>query len=284
MAEPTIDLSKIQEYTGITADTTEGFIEAFNKKFITEEQIFKDKATGDRIFGRAFGAATTGVKQHFDQFGVEITGDDLKQPLEAVVKLGLTKAEEKWQARFAELERAAGLSADEKLKELNDALAKKDAKLTDYQKLLKEKATDFENLQASQKQEFKKFKVGSVYKDVQGSITWNPEKDEYSKVGFLTTMQDKYQIDLDENDEPFIVEKKSGSRIKAEGSHSTFMTPQEVYKQEAIKAGLMAINKKAGQPANQPPRAAEPPANNPADPTANRFRRPMANTRFNAGK
>jgi len=91
-----IDIDKIQDYTGIKAETTEQFIEIFDKKFMTEDQIFKDKETKERIFGRAFGSATIGVKQHFEAQGIEITGDDLKQPIEAVVKLGTQRMIEKF--------------------------------------------------------------------------------------------------------------------------------------------------------------------------------------------
>jgi len=277
-----IELDKVLEYTGITADTNEAFIEQFQKKFITEDQVFKDKEIKDRIFGRAFGSATTGVKQTFEQFDVELTGDDLKQPIEAVVKLGLQKVNEKFAAQKLELEKTAGLTADEKLKELNDAISKKDSKIKDFEKLLKEKASEFESLQTNQKNQFKQFKVGSINKDVQGAIQWLPEKDEFSKVGFLAKMSEKYVIDLDENDEPFIVDKATNSRIKAEGSHSTFMTPAEVYKQEAIKANMMGVNKKAGQaPANPAaPAKVTPVVQNTQTPTN---RRQMANTSFKLG-
>lgn len=271
-----IELEKVIAYTGIEAETTEDFLEKFGKKFLTEDQIFKDKEVKDRVFGRVLGSVTTGIKQIFDEDGIQLSGDDLKQPVEAVAKLGFQRMKEKFAAEKAELEKTAGLTADEKLKELNENLLKVQAKNKDYEKLLKEKATEFESLTNNNKNELKKFKLSSIHKDVQGAIQWNPEKDEYSKVGFLTKMSEKFQIDLDENDEPFIVDKATNSRIKAEGSHSTFMTPAEVYKQEAIKAGLAAVNKKAGTPApvGSPKPITTP---SPANPVS---KRPMANTRW----
>lgn len=241
---------KILEYTGIQADTDEAFQEAFSKKFLTEDQIFKDEATKTKIFGRAFGSATTAVKQQFEKLGVELSGDDLKQPIEAVVTLGINKLNDTFAQQRLELEKTAGLSADEKIKEFQDSINKLQGKNKDLEGLVKAKATEFEQLQQAKNQELKQFKLKSVYKDVKSSIQWDPSKDEYSKTGFLAVMNDKYAVDLDENDEPFIVDKATNSRIKADGSHSTFMTPAEVYKQEAIKAGLAALNKKAGTPAN----------------------------------
>jgi hypothetical protein len=275
---------KILEYTGITADTDGAFQEAFSKKFLTEDQIFKDETVKSKIFGRAFGSATTAIKQHFDKLGVEITGDDLKQPIEAVVTLGINKLNENFALQRAELEKTAGLTADEKIKEISDNLAKAQAKNKDYEKLVKDKVTEFETLQAQKSAELKQFKLNSVHKDVTSVIPFDPSKDEYSKIGFLTKMGEKYAIDLDENDEPFIFEKATNARIKADGSHSTWMTPADVYKQEAIKAGLASINKKAGQPAI-PNKAGNIATNKPATHTPPMTgRRQLANTTFLRGE
>lgn len=275
---------KILEYTGINADTDEAFQEAFSKKFLTEDQIFKDETVKSKIFGRAFGSATTAIKQNFEKLGIEITGDDLKQPIEAVVTLGISKLNENFALQKAELEKTAGLTADEKIKEITDNLAKVQAKNKDYEKLLKDRATEFETLQAQKSAELKQFKLKSVHKDVTSAIPFDPSKDEYSKLGFLTKMGEKYAIDLDENDEPFIFERATNARIKADGSHSTWMSPADVYKQEATKAGLASINKKAGQPAipNKPGNIAINKPASPATPMAGR--RQLANTTFRAGE
>lgn len=274
-----LELDKIIEYTGIKAETNEQFIEQFSKKFLTEDQIFKDKEVKDRIFGRAFGGATTAVKQIFDESGIEITGDDLKQPIESVVKLGLQKINDKFEAERLELQKTAGLTADEKIKEFQDNLSKSQAKIKDLEKLAKDRALEIENTKKDFGNQLKGVKLDTTVKSVHGAIQWNPEKDEYSRKGFLTAMSEQYKIDLDENEEPFIVSRQSGERIKAEGSHSTFMTPAEVYKQEAIKAGLMAINKKAGQSNGTPPTVKK----EKVEPASFMPQRKMANTSFKLG-
>jgi len=255
MAEETtstpLDLDIIKKYFNTTATTKEEFIEQVGSKIITEDQIFKDEDIKKRVFGRAFGSATTGIKQTFEAEGIDITGDDLKQPIEAVTKLGIQKMKDKWAAERIELEKTAGMTADDKIKEFQSNIEKLTNKNKDYEKLLRQKADEFENLSANQKMELKKFKLSSTSKDITSSIKWSPDKDEFSRKGFLATMNEKYVIDLDENDAPFIVDRATNSRIKAEGSHSTFMTPSDVYQMEAAKSGLSAINKNAGQPANK---------------------------------
>ena len=260
--EPKLDLEQIKAFTGITdANTNEEFNEKFKAKFYTKDQIFKDEEVKAEFFGRAFGSATTGIKQLFDADGIEITGEDLKQPIEKVVKLGVQRYKEQFAAREKELQTTAGLTADEKIKEFQENANKLQQKIKDLEGVAKSRAVEIEEIKNNTKAEFKKFRVNSIYKDIEGSIQWNPDKDEYSKVGFLTKMKDKYYIELDENDNPEIFDKSNNSRIKAEGSHSTFMKPSEVYKMESIKAGLAAVNKKAGQPPNHQ-KTTPPPANN----------------------
>jgi hypothetical protein len=152
-----IDFNKIQEYTGIKATTTEEFISQFPAKFIPADQKNWDEETRGRVFGRTLGSVAIGIKQLFDEDGVSITGDDLKQPPEAVAKLGVTKLKEKWALEKAELEKTAGLSADEKIKEAQETINKLSGKNKDYERLLKEKAQEFEQLSANQKNELKKF-------------------------------------------------------------------------------------------------------------------------------
>lgn len=244
-----LDPEKIKTLTGISVDTDEDFQKEFSKKYYTEDQIFKDPVTKKQMFGRAFGSASTAIKQIFEEDGIELTGADLEQPIEAIVKLGRDKFKERFALEKTELEKKAGLTSEEKLKELNDALSKRDQKIKDLEKVAKERALSLEQKESEFKGELKNHKIKSKKKDAVGSITWNPDKDEYARKGFLVEMDEKYVVDLDENDDAFIADRKTGARIKADGSHSTFMSVEEVYKRDAVKAGLMAINKRAGAPA-----------------------------------
>lgn len=241
-----LDADKILEFFGSKATTEEELFKEVQSKFFTEEQIFKDPEVKKRISGRFFGSATTATKQIFEAEGVELTGDDLTQPIEAVAKLGISKLKEKWEAEKQEITKTAGLSTDEKIKEFQEALKKKDEKIRDYDELVKSKATEFEKLTSEKNNEIKGIKLGLIEESMLSSITWAPEKDAFSKKGFIADFKEKYIVDLDENGKEFIADRSSGSRIKAEGSHSTFMTPSEVFKRDALKEGLAAVNKKAG--------------------------------------
>lgn len=246
-----LDLDKLQQFTGITADTNETFEAEFAKRFMSTDQKTWDEETKGKVFGRAIGSITTGIKQIFDEFEVNITGDDLKQPPEAVAKLGISKLRERFETEKSELQKTAGLTADEKIKEATDTITKLQGKNKDLEKLVKTKADEFDVLNKNKADELKKFKLTSTRKDVHSSLEWNPDKDQYSRKGFLADMDEKYLIDLDENDEDFITSRSTGERIKADGTHSTFMSPKDVYKMEGIKAGMVAVNKNVGkQPAS----------------------------------
>ena len=275
-----LDPEKLKTLTGITADTDEEFAEQFNKKYLTEDQIFKDDQTRTRIFGKTIGSIKIGIKKDWDEDGISFTSQELESNTpEAIAKLGRLRLKERHNQELQEKEKTIGLSADEKIKEYQATVQKLTDKVKDYDQLIKQKADEFEGLTQTKNQELKNYKLNSVLKDV-FDINWNPEKDEYSRTGFITKMKDKYQIDLEDDDNDFIVDKSTGQRIKAEGSHSTFMKPKDVIKMEAEKAGMAAINKKAGQPVivQRTPQQVQQPTQTPVT------GRKMASTRFTPGQ
>lgn len=278
-----LNIDKIKEYTGIDASTDEEFIEQFGKKFYTKDQIFKDEETKNEFFGRAFGSATTATKKIFESMGVEITGDDLKNPIEKVVQIGLQRVNERFDAEKQELQKTAGLTADEKIKEATETIEKLKLKNKDYENLLSESNSKLTEIENNYKSARKNDKLQFISSNINNSIKWNPDKDEYSKRGFITMMNEKYKIDLDENDEPYIVEAQSGSRIKSEGTHSEFLTPQQVYEMEALKSGMAAVNKNAGKQVNERKSQPSQPAHQPSNPPANQPVRKMANTTWQPG-
>lgn len=274
-----LDLEKIKTLTGITAETDEEFSEAFNKKFLTEDQIFKDEATRTRIFGKTIGSIKTGIKKIFDEGGINFSSEELEKGTpEAIAKLGIQRLNESFEGVKVELQKTAGLSADEKMKEAQETIAKLNGKVKDYDTLVKQKATEFETLASQKNQELKSFKLKSVHKDA-FDFAWSPEKDEYSRAGFIAKMKEKYTIDLEDDDNDFIVDNSTGQRIKADGSHSTFMKPKDVIKMEAEKAGMIPINKKAGLPAYKAPAPIDT-KTKPTNTPATGGRKQMASTRF----
>ena len=280
-----LDLEKIKTLTGINSETDEDFAEQFNKKFLTEDQIFKDEPTRNRIFGKTLGSVKTGIKKIFGEVGVNFSSEELEKGTpEAITQLGAQRMNEFFANQKTELEKTAGLSADEKIREAQETIGKLNSKIKDYDTLVKQKATEFESLNQASKNELKNYKRNSVYKDVFGSINWNPDKDDYSRTGFIAKMKEKYTIDLEDDDNDFIVDNSTGQRIKADGSHSTFMKPKDVIKMEAEKAGMAAINKNAGKLVNKAINTTEQKTitksvNQPAG-----GRKQMASTRFQQGQ
>jgi len=247
-----IEVEKIQEYTGIKADTTEQFIDEFKKKFYTEEQVHKDPEVHERFFGRAFGSEATKAVQVFADEGIEFTKEERGLKIAEIVKLGKQRIAEKHQAALSELEKTAGLTADEKIQAATEQLKQAQKKVADFQDLLKNKTVEFESTLNGYKAETKKNRIEGIRKDAFSAITWNPDKDEYSRKGFISEFNEKYEIDLDEQETPVIRDRATGKQIPADGIHGTFMNPAQVFKRDAEKALMAAINKKAGTPPATP--------------------------------
>lgn len=263
-------------------DSQEKFNAHVESNFLTEKKIFSDEETGKRIFGRVLGSTTTGVKQHFDKFGVQITGDDLKNPPEKVVEIGLTRLKELHEKEKTELSTTAGLSADERLKEANDKATKLSGKVQELEGIVKTKASEFEKIVQAKDSEVKNFKLNSLKRDTENSLNYLPDLDPWKKKGFLSTMAEKYRIDIEGEDQAFITDD-AGKRIPSGKSHDTFLTPKEVYEMEAAKAGVISVNQNAGKPVVKPAAPFAPPQNPQNIPPARNTGRQIASSAIVGG-
>jgi hypothetical protein len=230
-------------------ETKEDLVKAVEEAgWIQEEQIFKDDKLGERIFGRAFGTSTTNVAKTFRKMGVEITGADLKNPIEKVVETGLTRLNEAFEKKQSEIENNAKLSNDERIVAAEKARDEYKQKAKELEEVVKTKATEFEGLLKTKEQEVKGIRLSTIKSETQRGLNYLPDLDPYKKKGWLTEMDEKYKIDIEEDGTSYIVAADSGQRIKSTQHAGTFLTPTEVYQMEAAKAGIINIAPNGGKP------------------------------------
>lgn len=243
-----IKVEDILDLFGSKATTLDEFKAEHAEKYVTEQQIFKDEPTRNKYFGRILGSTATNTKKEFEKFGVELQGEFDNQP-EKVVAAGLAKLQELHETRKAEDAKMASLTKDEQIQKYEETINQLKAKTTDYEKLVKSKGDEFSKLLAEKDNQIKSIRLNTHKEAAERSIQYLPDLDPYKKKGWLTEMSEKYRIDQEEDGTPFIVNASDGSRIKSDKHISSFLTPEEVYQTEAVKAGLMTLNPKGGKPA-----------------------------------
>lgn len=250
------------------------FKEAVRGKYYTGDEIFSRYAVENKATfnGKVFGSAQTKIKKNFEELGVEFEDGELKDlMLEDMVKLGNTKILSKVEQIKADIEKQAGLTIDQRIAEKEAELGKYKAKASDYEKLLKQKATDFENKEKEYQGQLKNSEINFHKKSVIGSLNYLPDLDPYKKKGFLAEMDEKFTVDLDETGTPIPLDRKTGSRIPSDKTHGTFLSIDELYSIEAAKAGVISVTPQGGKkvepkaPAGKSFVPGQPPAQLPAN-------------------
>lgn len=232
-------------------ETKEDFIKALEAKgYVQKEMIFKDETLKKEIFGRAFGAATTGVVQKFRNIAnIELSGKDLENPIEKIIETGLTRLNETFEAQKTEIESKTKLSVDERVKQAEEAKKQLSLKVGELEGLVKTKAEEFESLLSQKDQEVKTIRLNTLQSETERSINYLPDLDPLKKKGWLSDMKERYKIQTEEDGSPYIVQANDGSRVKSTQHAGTFLTPAEVYQMEAAKAGIVNINQNGGKSA-----------------------------------
>lgn len=231
-------------------ETPEEFIAAIEKAgWIQEEQIFKDDKIGERIFGRAFGTSTTNVAKTFRKMGIEITGAELKNPIEKVVETGLQKLNDQWEAKKVEIEGNSKLTIDERVKAAEEAKSALSKKVLELEDLVKTKAHEFETQLSEKEKEVKTISLKTRKSEAERKLKFLPELDPYKKKGWLAEMDEKYRIETDTDGTHYPVNAADGSRIRSTQHAGTYLGIDELYEMEAAKAGIITIAPNGGKPA-----------------------------------
>lgn len=248
-----MDIKEINEFLGFKADqfkTVDEFKTAFDGEFIRTSAISEDLEPVKKIVGGKIHAVESHVKKMAKELGLDVdfnTEEIKKGGLLDKVKLVFSKYDEQNKSIIDDLTAKAGLGNDEKVKEWETKYEKLNKKHKDVEELLRTTSTEFEGFKQNSAKEVKNVKLGIHKAEIFGKAKFIPEANEFTKKGFITDFEEKYQIDLDENEKPIIVDKK-GQRIPNPKVTGSFFEPMELLTEEIIKAKLFPVNKDGNKP------------------------------------
>ncbi|MES2592395.1 MAG: hypothetical protein V4608_10950 [Bacteroidota bacterium] len=259
-----IELKDISEYTGIKFEdlkTVDEFKAAFDKDFIKQSAITEESEPVKKILGKVFGTLENDIKKVAKGFELDIDfeSDDFKanKKVNDKFKFVLGKYDEKNKATIADLTAKAGLGNDDKVRELQTKWEKATQKAKETETLLNSTKTEFEQYKTNTVNEIKTKTLSSIKKEIYAKAKFLPDANEFTKKGFLTSFEEKYNFDLDENENPFITTKK-GEKIISSKVAGAFKTPAEVLEEELISAKLYVLNPAGGQKKPEPQKQEQP--------------------------
>jgi hypothetical protein len=215
--------------------------ELFSQKFVKQEELSSK-------IGKITGSITNVARKAFEPFGVQLTEEDFKdKKIEDVLRSASEKASETYKNKISELEsRATGQGSEELIKDWEKKYSTIEKKLQETDKARQESVTAFESFKNEVSVKEKTSKINSVFDRALSSIKPDPSVNEITMKGFRSHINEKFSIELNENDEPVVMDKKTGERIKSDKKAGTFLGLEDVLLSEAATAGILQKNPNAG--------------------------------------
>ena len=237
-----MDLNKIFEYQGIELGedaTFEDYKAAFDAKYLTKENALKSEDIQRHFIGEQTANFARELTRTAKENEIELTPEEKKLPVGDLSRLLVAKKSELFNSKLQELEKGSKKPSEElnalqvKYDTLNTRLNEELNAKKEVQSLLEKKENDFVNFQ-------KDFKLNQAKQNIFGSLTYSDNANDLLKKGFMATVNEKYKIDLGEDDNPIITDSE-GNRIKDPNKHGSFLAPQDVLSNELKEAGLAKV-------------------------------------------
>jgi hypothetical protein len=234
---------------GEKVKTKEDLIAHVNKDFVKRNEAEKDPTLIAAISGKLVGSIETKAKTIAKEFDIDTTGEDFKElrPLERldkVVSLAKSKYDTEINNYKSQIKGDDGKLVAEWEKKYN----KVEIKLKETEGLLSSVTGELETTKTNSANQIKSFKLGNVKETAFKKIEWSKDVDELKKKGFNTLLEEKFVFDIDENDQPFVLDKATKKKIESKKTAGTFATFEEIIEKEAIENKMISVNPSQSSP------------------------------------
>jgi len=221
--------------------------EKFQSNYVTSEEHASK-------IGKITGSIANVSRKIFEPFGVTATDEDFKEKkVEDALRALSEKAASTYTSQIEELKkRAEGTGSDDLIKEWENKYTTLEKKYKEVDSLRTEAINQFEQFKTEVQTKEKQGKIMSEFEKALNEAKIAPDVDKYKLKGFKAEFNDKYQIDL-EDDNVVIKDKKTGEKLKSDKKAGTFMSINDVVLKEATEAGILQKSPKAGSPTTRKP-------------------------------
>lgn len=234
-----MELSEILKYQGIELGedaTIEDYKAAFDERYLTKENALQSDAIRNHFMGEATYTHARELIRAAKENDIELTPDEKKLPIGDLSRLVVAKKSEFWDSKVKELEKGSKKPSEElnaikeKYESLNTRYNEELNAKKELQQLVEEKENQFTTFK-------KDFKLNQAKNDIFGSLKYSDNANDLLKKGFMATVNEKYKIQLGDDESPIITDVE-GNRIKDPNKHGSFLDPVSVLTNELNEAGL----------------------------------------------
>ena len=239
-------------------------LEEAKEKF--QENWVNSKELNEKL-GKINGTIAHVARRAFEPFGVSLTEEDFKdKKAQDVLRMASERAREVYEKQQEEWQQRADKSGSEELvKEWEKKHKSLERKLSEVDTARQEAINQFEQFKQKMAEEQKLTKINHTFEKELSAIKLDPSVNEFTIKGFKATIGEKYAIDLEDDGNIFVKDKKSGERLKSKEKAGAFLNLSDVLLQEATAAGIIQKNPAAGQRIARAGQAIIPPLESQAD-------------------
>lgn len=251
-----IETKDIFNYLGLNeSEITD--LEKFKQVFSDEEKGFVPVKEYKSKIGKSMGEFETKIrsaaKTYIPNFDPKVfEGKQLDEKLQFVFEAQAQSNQSMVSdltGKVQELESSVNKKKDEVVKEWENKYYQLEKKLKDTEKLHSDTINEYTGFKSQAEQMVKGVKLDVRKKEAFSSLKLKQNISDLEKAGFNTIIESKYKFELDENDQLYPVDAKSGERLKSSKQIGAFKSVEEVLMEEAIAQKVYAVqdnNKRAG--------------------------------------
>lgn len=270
-----MEAKDLLSYLGLTLKdgaTIDDFKSIFDKTFLKVDAAKDHPDVKKAIEGEVVKQIATETKRVAKAFALDFNEEESKQPVFKMFEIALTRQSENLNSEIDGLKKKVG-EPTEAIKELEAKLAKAQERADSEARL---KADLAAQVTAKEKEvtDFKRnFKLNNVKESLFKGLQYSDTATDLVRKGFAAHIADKYYIDLDDTDTPYIADAATKQRIKDPAKHDAYLTPEQVLAKELADQKLAKVVDPNKQTPPTPP--ATPPAP-PFNPSGVRMTHPAA--------
>lgn len=238
-----LEAKDILSYLGLTLKdgaSVDDFKGIFDKTFLKVDAAKDNPDVRSAIEGELVKKLATEAKRVAKTFNLEYNEDESKQPIFKLMEIGLQRQSENLNAEIENLKKKAG-EPTEAIKDLEAKLQKAQERADSEARLKSDLAAQ---VAAKEKEvtDFKRnFKLNNVREGLFKSLPYSDTATDLMRKGFHAHVAEKYIIDLDDTDTPYIADAATKQRIKDPAKHDAYLSPEQVLAKEFTDANLAKV-------------------------------------------
>jgi hypothetical protein len=215
--------------------------------FIKKSEAAKDEDVRKQVSGSLLGKLDTFVNQQAKQLNVEFDEGVKSGKLEDKLSFLTTKVSENLETYKSQIDKGVGDDFKKKLElEYQAKIEKLNLDLQTKTEMLDNTVQKLTTIEAEYKTKERNRIITDAFTKAKSEIQFSPEADNLKLKGFEATFNEKYKVELDENNSVIVLDSSTNKPIQNPNKMNDFLGLSDVLKKEAEENNLLQKAAAAG--------------------------------------